>query len=72
MALKYQKSKSNGYSLNLVGGITVSVLASSAIDRGFEHRSGETKDYNISICCFSAKHTAVGRHVYLRTVVSVS
>ena len=39
----------------------VSVLASSAVDRGFESRSGQTKDYKISICCFSAKHAAVSR-----------
>ena len=34
----------------------VNVLASSAVDRGFEHRSGQTKDYKIGICCFSTKH----------------
>ena len=39
----------------------VSVLASSAVDRGFESRSGHTKDYKMSICCFSAKHTALRR-----------
>ena len=37
----------------------VSVLASSAVDRGFEPRSGKTKNYEIGICCFSAKHTAL-------------
>ena len=37
----------------------VSVLSSSAVDRGFEARSGQTKDYNIGICCFSAKHAAL-------------
>ena len=31
-----------------------SVLASSAVDRGFEPHSGQTKDYEIGIC-FSAK-----------------
>ena len=69
----------------------VSVFASSAVDCGFEHRLGQTKDYEIGICCFSTKHAAlrntskdwlkwnqdnvtnnVERHVYLRTVVSVS
>ena len=35
----------------------VSVLASS----GFEPRSGQTKDYEIGICCFSAKHSAFRR-----------
>ena len=39
----------------------VSVLASRAVDRGFESHSGHTKDYKISICCFSAKHTALRR-----------
>ena len=39
----------------------VSVLASRAVDRGFESHSGQTKDYKISICCFSAKHTALRR-----------
>ena len=39
----------------------VSVLASSAVDRGFEPRLGQTKDYKIGICCFSAAHTALKR-----------
>jgi hypothetical protein len=39
----------------------VSVLASSAVDRGFEPRLGHTKDYEIGICCFSAKHVASRR-----------
>jgi hypothetical protein len=39
----------------------VSVLASSAVNRGFEPRSGLTKDYTIAVCCFSAKHTALRR-----------
>jgi hypothetical protein len=33
----------------------VSILTSSAIDRGFEPWSGQTKDFNIGIVCFSAK-----------------
>ena len=37
----------------------ISVLASSAIDRGFEPLSGQTKDYKIGMCCFSAKHAAL-------------
>jgi membrane associated rhomboid family serine protease len=32
---------------NHIGGVMVSVLASSAVDRGFDPRSGQTKDYNI-------------------------
>jgi hypothetical protein len=39
----------------------VSVLASSVVDRGFEPRSGQTKDHKIGICCFSAKHAALRR-----------
>ena len=37
----------------------VSVLASSEVDRGFEPRSGQTKDYKIGIYCFFAKHAAL-------------
>jgi hypothetical protein len=47
--------------VNRIAGVMVSVLASSAVDRGLEHRSGQTKDYKISICCFSAKHTSALR-----------
>ena len=39
----------------------VSVLASSAVYRGFEPRSGQTKDYTIGIDCFSAKHATLRR-----------
>ena len=42
-----------------IDGVMVSVIASSAVDRGFESRSGQTKDCKIGICCFSAKHTAL-------------
>ena len=44
-----------------IGGVMVSVLASSAIDHGFKPWSGQTKDYKIGICCFSAKHAALWR-----------
>ena len=46
---------------NRIGGVMVSVLASSAVDRGFEPRSIQTKDYKIGICCFSAMHAALRR-----------
>ena len=46
---------------NPIGGIMVSELASSVVDRGFEPRSGQTKDFTIGICCFSAKHAAIWR-----------
>ena len=42
-----------------IGGVVVNVIASSAVDDGFEPRSGQTKDYEIGISCFSAKHTAL-------------
>ena len=47
--------------MNRIGGVKVSVLASSVVDRGFELRSGQTKDYKIGICCFSGKHAALGK-----------
>jgi hypothetical protein len=43
---------------NRIGGVMVSMLTSSALDRVFEQRSGQTKDFKIGICCFSAKHAA--------------
>jgi hypothetical protein len=39
----------------------ITVLHSSAVDREFEPQSGQTKDYKIGICCFSAKHTELRR-----------
>jgi hypothetical protein len=39
----------------------VSELVSSVVHRGFETRSGQTKDYTIGICWFSAKHAALRR-----------
>jgi hypothetical protein len=36
-----------------------SVSGSSALDRGFETRLGQTKDYEIGICYFFAKHAAL-------------
>ena len=44
-----------------IGGVMVSVLASSPVDRGFYPRSGQTKDYKIGICCFSAEHAVLRR-----------
>ena len=39
----------------------VSMLTLSAVNRGFEPRSGQTKDFKIGICCFSARHAALRR-----------
>jgi hypothetical protein len=44
-----------------IGSLMVSVLASSAVDRGFEPRSGQTKDFKIGMCCFSTKHATLRR-----------
>ena len=42
-------------------GVMVSAHTSSAVDRGFEHRSDQTEDYNIGICCFSTEHTTLSK-----------
>ena len=47
--------------MNCVGGVMASVFASSEVDRGFESRSGQTKEYEICICCFFAKPAALRR-----------
>ena len=48
-------------SRNRTGGVMVKVLALSEVDRAFDSWSGQTKDYNIGICCFSAKQAALRR-----------
>jgi hypothetical protein len=44
---------------NRIGVVMVGLLLSSALDCGFEHRSGQTKNNQIDMCCISAKHTAL-------------
>ena len=39
-----------------IGGVMVSVLASGMVDRGFYPWSGQTKDFKIGICYFSANY----------------
>jgi hypothetical protein len=39
-----------------IGGVKISVLASSTVDSGFEPPSSQTKDNTIGIDCFSAKN----------------
>ena len=48
---------------NRISGVMVSVLALDVVllDRGFDPRSGQTKDYKIGICCFSTKHPTLRR-----------
>jgi hypothetical protein len=50
----------------------VSVLASCVVDHGFEPRSGQTKNYRIGICCFSAMHAALRRKSKARNQNNVS
>jgi hypothetical protein len=45
----------------LISSVIVSVLASSAVDRGFESRSGQTKDYQLVCVAYNAKHAELGR-----------
>ena len=46
---------------NRINSVMVSRLASSAVYRGIEPRSGQTKYYAIGICCFISKHAALRR-----------
>ena len=39
----------------------VRMLDTSAVDRWFESRSGQTKDYTIGVRCISATHAALMR-----------
>ena len=41
--------------MDRINGVMVSVLVSSAVDHGFD----PCLDYEIDICCFFAKHTAL-------------
>jgi hypothetical protein len=47
--------------MNRSGGEMVRVLDSSVVDRRIELRSGQPKDYEIGMRCFSAKHAALRR-----------
>ena len=46
------------------------MLISSVIDRGFKLLSDQTKDYEISICCFSVKYAVQGESQGQRLVGS--
>ena len=76
--------------LVVIGNVCLSQCKSNyyttTVDRGFDPQSGQTKDYIVGICCFTALRrkskdwftrnqdnvSRVGRHAYPRTVVSVS
>jgi len=53
--------------MNHVGGVMVSVLTSSAVDREVGPRSGKTQDYKIGICCFSTKHAVLRKRERAKT-----
>ena len=44
---------------NRIDGVMISMLASSVVDCGFKPLSGQTKDFQIGICCVSAKHAVL-------------
>ena len=52
---------SSGVGHGFISGVMVSMLASSAVGHGFEPRLCQTKDFEIGICCFSAKYAALRR-----------
>ena len=49
------------YPMNRIGGVMVTMPAVSAIDRGFEPRSLQAKNYKIGVCFLCAKHAALRR-----------
>jgi hypothetical protein len=49
------------FCISFLCSVMVSVLASSAIDCGYELRSCQTKEYKIGVCCFSAENAALRR-----------
>ena len=52
--------QTNLFSVRLIFDMSVvSMLALSSVDHRFVHCSGQTKDYEICTCCFSAKHAAL-------------
>ena len=46
---------------NRIGSVIFSVIASSAVDRVFEPRSGHTKNYKIDMCCCYTNQAALRR-----------
>ena len=55
----YLQSFVASISIDRINGVMVSMLVSTGVDRGFKPQSGQTTDYEIVICCFSAKHAAL-------------
>ena len=47
----------------------VSLVASNAVDHGFEPRPGQTKDYKIGKYSFSAKHAELAKTGWLEIMI---
>ena len=62
----------NNIIINSISGVMVSVLAMSVINRGVEPSLGQTKDYKLGICCFSAKHVSLSKDCLARNQDIVS
>jgi hypothetical protein len=65
---KLRKNKVNDFCLlfvffhfHLETKLNMHTIVFTAVDRGFEPRSDQTKDYKIGICCFSSKHATLRR-----------
>ena len=54
-------SRGNINQKHRIGGVIVSELASSVVDHGFGPQSGQTKDYEFGIFCFSSEHASLRR-----------
>ena len=59
--IEHKKGWCNNYPAGLECTIIIILLASSVQYRGFEPRTGQTKDYKIDICCFFSTHTTLRR-----------
>ena len=44
---------------SLISSVMIDMLALSVVDHRLKPQSNQTKDFNIGICCFSAKHAAL-------------
>jgi hypothetical protein len=60
MSLHSRLQNNQPFYLDYLGGVLVSVLAKSVVDRWFDPRSGhnQTENYKIGICCFCVKYAA--------------
>ena len=56
---KFRIKVSKMKGLSILFGVTVSVVALGTVDNRFKLHSGQTKNYQICVCCFSAKHKAL-------------